>query len=335
MAAHVVGIGAPLCDYLLPVKRDFLSSVSGLKEGMERVDLETFYTLIAKSGQSPSVVAGGSCCNTLKGLAKLGWSTALLGSIGEDEIADIAVQSLRSYGVVPLLSQSASPTARVLCLIDPDGNRTFRSFFGASAELTETTFPSKKLGKPFLVHLEGYLILNGLLVECAMEAAVKSGARISYDLGSHELVAAHRTRLQALIERFVTVLFCNRDEMRALTGLGPEEGCAQMRRFCPLVVVLNGAQGCVVGDKNGQYVFPAHSVHPLDTTGAGDLFASGFLHGYLSEMPLRVCAELGLLLSSTVIQVLGAEISAEGWEEIFLKIKKIFVEKGEKTQRGA
>lgn len=314
----VLGIGAPICDYVIRVSDAFLRKIPGTKAGMQPVDLVTLQRLIALSGQQPTIVAGGSGANTIKGLARLGHRTALAGTIGTDEAAQYALASFKAYGVTTLFTQSEIPTSQVLCLVTPSGDRTFRSYMGASREfspddLTSTLFQGVKL-----VHVEGYTILYDHLLEEAMTLAQAAGAIISYDLGSHEIVASHRERILQVIDDFVDILFCNRDEVTALLEVDIEAGCRLLRQRCQVAVILLGGDGCLIGSENAQSYYPAYTANTVDTTGAGDLFASGFLHGYLKGSPLKECAHFGSVLGSSVIQVVGAEIPNERWEQIKL-----------------
>jgi sugar/nucleoside kinase (ribokinase family) len=313
---EILGIGAPIGDYILRVSDAFLRQLPGTKAGMQEIDLETLHRLIALSGQEPVIVAGGSGANTMKGLARLGHRVALAGKIGRDPIAQYAMDSFKAYGVKTLVTSTATPTSQVLCLVTPSGDRTFRSYMGASREFNSRDLTPDLFQGVRLVHIEGYAILNDNLLEAAMTLAQKAGAIISYDLGSHELVSSHRERILHVLEAFVDLLFCNRDEITALLGDDMEAGCDFVRERCEVAVILLGSDGCLVGSREARMHYPADQVNTVDTTGAGDLFASGFLHGYLNGHSLEECARFGAILGSSVIQVVGAEIPVERWEQI-------------------
>lgn len=283
---------------------------------MQEVDLETLHHLLERCQQKPLILAGGSGANTIKGLTRLGWQTALLGSIGNDAAGRTALSSLQEYGVRALFSPSDLPTTQVLCLVTPSGARTFRTYVGASRDLSTASVTPELFENVRLVHIEGYTIQYNGLVERVMQLAKAAGAMVSYDLGSHELVMAHQNRILGFLEHYVDVVFCNRDEIAALFNLDPEAGCARLRQLCKVAVVLLGKDGCIVGSGAGQRSWPAYRAKTVDTTGAGDLFAAGFLHGLLRSATLETCAQYGSLLGSSVIQVVGAEIPAETWDQL-------------------
>lgn len=313
---EILCIGAPICDYVLRVSDEYLDSVPGTKEGMQQIDRETLDRLIQGSGATPTLVAGGSGANTTKGLARLGHSTALWGCIGTDAAADYARKSLRAYGVTELLRTSTTPTTQVLCLVSPSGARTFRTYLGASREVSTADLHPTLFEGVKLVHIEGYAITYDGILERAMQLAKAAGATISYDVGSHDLVMAHQNRILGLLQQFVDVVFCNRDEISALLNQDPESGCARLLQLCKVAVVLLGKDGCIVGSGTGQRSWPAYEANILDTTGAGDLFASGFLHGRLMGASLEDCVRYGSLLGCSVIQVVGAEIPEPTWRRI-------------------
>lgn len=315
----VLAIGAPICDYVLQVSDSFLEAIPGLKNGMQMIDLETIRHLINASGGLPLPVAGGSGANTAKGLARLGHRIALLGKVGQDTEGSCSLASLQRHGVIPLINQTDIPTTQVLCLVEPNGSRTFRAFIGASKELTVDDLKPELFEGVRLVHIEGYTILYDGVLEKAMELAKRVGAKVSYDMGSHELVSLYRSRILNNLRECVDLLFCNRDELAALLQLAPDRGCAELVKLCDTVVILMGKNGCLVGRGVEQHFWPAYAANTVDTTGAGDLFASGFLHGYLQELPLKTCAHYGAILGSAVTEVVGAEIPEETWDSLKLK----------------
>lgn len=311
---EILGIGAPCLDYILKVNQNFLDSIPGPKEGMQPVDYETFLKILADSGVSPILVAGGSACNTIKGLAMLRRKCAILGKIGSDEAAKLILERLKSYGIIPLLKPSKTPTAQVASLVSEDGSRTFRTFLGAGSEMDSKHLDPAYLKKARLVHIEGYTLAKGSLAGEAVKAAKAAGAIVSFDLASFELALRHKSHIMEFLP-FVDVLFANAQEVESLTKKNPEEGCEELKKSVKVSVVFLGREGCLVGNEKHLDHFPAYPVDPIDTTGAGDLFASGFLHGYLSEKSMKTCAHYGALLGAAIVQVHGAEIPDHLWEE--------------------
>ena len=284
----VLGIGPAMVDYLLQVDHDFLARVPGPKNGMQVLDENAFQQLLQTSHVTPKRLAGGSCSNLLKGLARLGHRCALLGPIGTDDNATFFRQALSSYAITPLLLAKPVPTTRVLCLVDPHGHRTFRVAPGAARLLTPTDLPYNHFKGVQLVHLEGYSLQDSNILSTAMQHAQRTGAKISLDLSSHEIVAQFRHELLNLLRDYVDIVFCNEDEAKALSLRSAEAGCQLLRELCEIAVVSRGPDGCLVGHADGIDAFPAYPIKALDTTGAGDLFASGFLHGLLNQQPLSL-----------------------------------------------
>ncbi|NGX42736.1 MAG: 2-dehydro-3-deoxygluconokinase [Chlamydiae bacterium] len=313
---EILGVGAPLLDHLLIVNEEYLNQISGEKYGMETIDYPEMIQIIEGSGTVPKQIAGGSCANAIKGLASLGRKCAMTGKIGRDAIGEKVLENLQDLGVTPLLHYSTTPTAHVTCLITPDGKRTCRSYLGASREMGPSDLQPEHFEGVRLVHIEGYTLLCNGLTQKAMQLAKEKGALVSFDLGSFEIVNDHKNLILVLLEKYVDVVFANEDEIYALTGHHPKEGCSAISTLCKIAVVMIGKDGCWIGHNNTPHQYPSLQVEAIDTTGAGDLFASGFLHGYLAGMPLDACARWGAITGSTVVQIVGAEIPPERWEQI-------------------
>lgn len=317
----VIGIGAPVIDQILPISEEYLSQIPGNKGGMIAVDYESFLKIVAGSKAEALLIIGGSSSNTIKGLAQLGQKCAIIGKIGSDLAGKKFLESMLALGVTPLFLQSSSPTGQVACLVTPEGERTFRSFLGASSEMKADELIPEQFEKARLVHIEGYTLLAGTsLTQRAMELAKNANAKVSFDLASFEIVHDYKETIIDLISRHVDVLFANVEEIKALTGLPPEKGCSILKDICETVVVLAGKQGCWVGHRESIIYQPAFSVETIDTTGAGDLFASGFLHGYLTGQSLEECARFGAITGAAVVQVLGTDIPLKKWEEVKSKL---------------
>ncbi len=315
-APEVLGIGSPFWDYILRVSETFLDSNTKVKGGVEMIDATTFRRLIDKAETPVTLIAGGSCANVIKGLAHLGHSCALLGKVGSDEAGKIYIKRMRELGIVPLLIPAQAPTGQVIALVTPDGERTMRDFLGASSEMRpEDLSPDAFKGVKW-VHIEGYTLLAEGVAARAMQLAKEAGAGISFDLANFELVQRFKSEIIALVSRYVDLLFCNEEEAKILTLRDPPGSCALLRDLCKIAVVSMGKEGCWVASEEGEIRCTAYPVAPLDSTGAGDLFAAGFLHGYLTDKPLSDCASAGAKVAAAVVQVLGAEIPAVTWQSL-------------------
>lgn len=320
---EVLGIGAPIIDYVIEVSEEDLSTFSNGKGGMQVVNYQTFEKILHCASHPSEHFLGGSAANTIRGLANLGHSCAFTGKIGKDLAGRKFSEGMKTLGVhTKFLFSSDTPTAQVICLITPDKERTMRAFLGASGELEAEDLTPEMFEGVQLVHLEGYTLLKPKLARRAMEMAKAAGAIISFDLGSFEIVEANLDVIVELLSRYVTIVFANQDESHKLTQISPEKACSILKDFCDIAVVLLGKEGCLVGSGSKQIACSAFPVHsPIDTTGAGDLFASGFLHGYLRGHSLQDCAHFGALTGAAVVQVHGVEIPQPDWMLLKDKIK--------------
>lgn len=319
---RVLGIGASCIDLLLPVEEDFLEHVSGHKGGCALIDQEELDLLIKLKGTPPKIATGGSCANTIKGLACLHESCGFLSRIGRDHLGEHFAHYMKTLGVIDLFSHSSLPTTQTLCLITPDGARTMRTSIGCTQEMNEHFLSPEYFKGIELVHLDAYTLYNGHLTEQAMKMAKEAGAQVSIDLSSFEVASRYRETLMDLLPKYVDVVFANEEELKAFLGLGPREGCLKLQEMCSIAVVLMGSQGCLVGHQGECFHSPAFPAHLVDSTGAGDLFASGFLYGYLHRYPLPLCARLGNRLGGAIVEVQGAELPKERWEMIHAVLKK-------------
>lgn len=313
----ILGIGTPIIDYLFNTSNEYVVSLQGKRGGSILVDYPTLDHILKDHISSPKqMLAGGGSANTIKGLAKLGHSCAFFGKIGKDEAGKTFSSSLESYKIASLLSFSDLPTAQVACLITPDHDRTMRTFIGAGAEMNENDLTSELFKDVQLIHLEGYLMNRPGLVQKAMKLAKEAGATISFDLSSFEIVEEYRKPMSELLSKFVDIVFARGEEARMLTGLPPEKACDLLKDLTDIAVVKIGADGSMAATKTEKANQKAFKVNVIDTTGAGDLFASGFLHGFLLGKSLAECLRYGAYVASFVIQVPGAEIPESYWPEI-------------------
>lgn len=314
----ILGIGEACIDLLLPVSDKFLEMhVSGEKGGAQPISSQDLESIIEKSGQLPLLMSGGSCANALKGLAHLGMRCALLSTVGEDTLGHHFIQHLHQLNIASLIQHRNSQTARVLCLITPDGQRTMRFCLENRQKMAIDRLQVVNWNHVKHLHLESYLFAHGTLIEKAIQLAKQAHVSISIDLSSFEIVRQQRDRILRLLND-VTLVFANLDEIEALTGLPPHEGCLALPNKELIKVILLGKEGCLVSHQQHIFQSPAYPPkHVLDTTGAGDLFASGFLYGYLKGYTLKDCAALGNRLGSAAVEVEGAELPESSWRHLY------------------
>jgi sugar/nucleoside kinase (ribokinase family) len=315
----IAGIGSALVDILVRESDDFLSSTGAKKGGMTLVQDPKFIDgIVARTKEPPSIVAGGSACNTILGIGMLGQAARFIGKRGNDELGVLFEDALKKHNVEPLLFLSQSPTGRVLSIITPDAQRSMFTFLGASSE----TRPDEILPSHFkdvgLVHIEGYLLFNESLILSALKAAKASGAMVSLDLASFTVVEASKHILEDLVRDYVDILIANEDEARVFTGHNDEaKAFSSLAQKTATAVLKVGSRGSYISHKGKTArVGIMGSGAAIDTTGAGDLWASGFLYGLFNGYPIDKAGRLAAACGYEVCQVVGAQIPAEGWERI-------------------
>lgn len=317
MIPKILGIGAPCVDLIYRVDDAFLTA-HGINKGdsQKAANWLHFASIIddcLSQNYTPLMATGGSSSNTIKGLASLDNTASFLGKIGSDALGSFYSRSFAAAHVKSLLISSDIPTSQVAVFVTGDMQRTFLSFFGAGQALTADEVTAEIFTDAPFVHFEGYLLDDLILTEKAMKLAKAAGSPISLDLGCMRIVKSYGKEILRLLKNYATIAFANEEEIKALLGVSAEEGCAALAETCPIAVVQVGKKGCWVGSKQGIFSSPATKAKAVDTTGAGDLFACGFIHGHVRGYSLKDCAWLGNLLGGTVVTVFGAEIPHEKW----------------------
>lgn len=308
----VVGIGNAIVDIIGRCNDAFLAAHGAPKGHMRLVDAETVATLYKAMG--PAIeISGGSAANTMTGIASLGGKAAFIGKIADDELGQIFGHDIRAAGVAfqTKPSGSAQPTARSLILVTPDGERTMNTFLGAAPELDQREVDADLIAAGQVVYLEGYLF-DRPEAKAAFRQAVKiakgAGRKVALTLSDSFCVDRHRAEFLDLIRAGVDVLFANESEITSLYRVGSfDEAVRQSRGACEIAVLTRSAKGSLIlsGEK-AITVAPEPVARVVDTTGAGDLYAAGFLYGLTAGKPLETCGRLGSLAAAEIISHVGA-----------------------------
>ena len=323
----VLGLGNALVDIMTQLDHDRYLNAFGLPKGsMTLVDTHRSKKIYDETIHLQKTVrSGGSAANTIHGLANLGVETGFIGKIGTDEMGKVFHDDMISAGINAHLSQSQVSTGRAVALISPDTERTFATYLGAAIQLNRHDLSSELFSQYNIFHIEGYIVQNHSLLEDALKLAQLMNLKISLDLASFNVVDQNREFLEEMLKEYVDVVFANEDEARSLTGKEPAEALDQLARLCEIAVVKVGKEGSLLASRqltvdSRQYaagsrqikigVIPVKSV---DTTGAGDLYASGFLYGLVNGYDLEKCGRTGAILAGKVIEVIGPKIDAERW----------------------
>lgn len=316
-APEILGVGSPLVDFVLEVDEEFMStSVSGERGGMEVVDEPAIRGLIESSGHSPVRSAGGAASNTTVGMASLGCRAAFMGSVGKDEHAEFYRSALLEHDCQPWLVEHAEHhTGQVVSLVTADAERTMRTYLGAAADLEVAQITPARFAGVKLVMLEGYALFNHDLTWAVARSATEAGCKLALDLASFEVVRANQHVIEQLLDDHVDLVFANEDEAEAWRG-GTEQALADLSQRCEVAVVKLGAEGAWIAQGDQHQHVAADRVEAIDTTGAGDCWAAGFLAGYLRDLPLQRCGQLGAMCGAAVVQVAGAQLPREQWAPI-------------------
>ncbi len=309
----VVAIGNAIVDVLAPSDDAFLAEHALTKGGMQLIDTETAETLYANMGTGKEI-SGGSAANTLAGLAALGKRCAFIGQVCDDQLGAVFTHDVRALGIrydTPAL-KGDMPTARCLILVTPDAQRTMNTFLGASQFLPESALDLDLIRSASILYLEGYLWdpeQPRAAMRAAIEAAKGAGRKVAFTLSDGFVIERHRDDFVQLIDQgLIDILFSNENEIQSLAQIDNfDEAVAAFSGRVPVLVSTRSEKGAIAVVDGVRYeVAAAHVSQIIDTTGAGDLFAAGFLAGHVEELDVHHCLELGAVAAAEVISHWGA-----------------------------
>ena len=322
---RIIGIGNALLDVLLRLDSDDTLSEMGVKKGaMDLIDEPRMKEIQkAQSGLQRSEAPGGSVCNTMRAMARLGANVGYIGKIGDDNEGRIYEEETKKAGVTPFFVQTEGISGCSTVLISPDGERTMATFLGPAASLSDGEIPDSILRQYDCLYMEGYLISNEKLFLPVLKRAKSLGLKVALDLSNFNIVNGFKELLKDVIPVYVDILFSNESEAEAYTGLPADEAVDVISEDVEISVVTIGKDGVLVKNATRKAHEPAQDSNVVDTTGAGDNFAAGFLYGYTRGASLEQSVRIGSILSGNVIETVGAQIHEERWEQIKLKVEAI------------
>jgi sugar/nucleoside kinase (ribokinase family) len=310
----VVGIGNALVDVLSHESDEFVAAQGMVKGTMALIDTERAEALY--DAMHPAVeISGGSCANTMVGLASFGSSAAFIGRVRTDQLGEVYAHDLRAAGVRFETSPATEgfPSGRCLIVVTPDAERTLNTYLGASAELGESDVDDDLVADASITYLEGYLWDSPgaqLAYRAAAARAHEAGRRVALTLSDLFAVERHRETFLDLVAESVDILFANEAEICGLYETDDfDTAVGRVTGHCEVAALTRSEQGAVILRGEEVHVVPAHPIPGgklVDTTGAGDLYAAGFLHGFTRGYDLDLCGRLGALAASEVISHLGA-----------------------------
>ena len=307
----VVGIGNALVDVIAHADDSFIRRQELEKGSMTLIDTDRAMQLYTALG-SAIEMSGGSAANTVCGVSSFGGRAAYIGKVGHDDLGDVFGHDMLAVGVhfSPGRKLDGVPTGRCIIVVTPDAQRTMNTYLGVSSFMDPHDIDEALVAAGKVLYMEGYLFDRDDAKRAFRRAAAiahRAGREVSLSLSDSFCVDRHREDFRALVADEVDILFGNEKELLSLYETDTfEAAIAAIRRDSSLAVITRGSSGATIITREDIVDVPAENVpHVVDTTGAGDMFASGFLYGYTNDMPLEVCGRLGSLAAGEVISHVG------------------------------
>jgi sugar/nucleoside kinase (ribokinase family) len=307
----IIGIGNAIVDVLSQEDDSFIAGHDLNRGGMTLIDVDRAHSLRA-SMRSTTEVSGGSCANTMACAASLGGNVAYIGKVRDDELGTVFVDDIRSTGVVFRTAPAAAGpgTARSLIVVTPDGERTMNTYLGACVELSRDDVDEELVSQAKVAYFEGYLWDSRPALEAVHEAiaiAHAAGRKVAVNLSDAGCVDRHLVAFREAVANDVDILFANTSELSALTAADAfEDALAELTAHDVVVVATRSEKGSIIAFGDDRHEIPAEPVpEVVDTTGAGDAYAAGFLHGYTRGYDLPTCGRLGAISAAEIVSHIG------------------------------
>ncbi len=324
---RVIGIGNALTDMLVNLKSDTVLGKYKLAKGSMTLVNSEFQNDIAKSvaGMPYSLSLGGSAGNTIRAMAQLGCKVGFIGKVGVDKTGDFFEQALVNLGVEPIIFRGTDRSGRCISLVSHDGERTMATSLGAALELSHTEIMPTVFDGYDCLYIEGYLVQDHALIGNVVKSAKQCGLKVAIDLASFNVVEENLDFLRSLVSDYVDIIFANEDEARVFSGEEePLNALQYISQMCELSIVKIGTKGALI--KRGEetvHVGIMAAAKRVDTTGAGDFYAAGFLAGMCESLTLRQCGTIGAITAGKVIEVVGTTFGEDAWNDIHRLVSKV------------
>ncbi len=312
------GIGSALMDFLVEMEDKELVELSLEKGSMTLISEDESKKLMKKlESYNVRTAPGGSTANTLAGIAALGGRVAFCGKVGHDLYGEVYEQKSADCGVCSRIRKhSSKATGHAITFITPDSERTFATHLGASIHLKKEDVLEEDIVKSRIFHTEGYQLEDAGLKETAMHAlslAKKNCVMVSIDLADAGLVKRNLGQMREIAREYADIVFANEKEAFAFAGMPdsgrPEDALEELSKYCKTAVVKIGAKGSLVKQGNKSFRIEPFIAKAVDTTGAGDMYAAGFLFGISRGLPVDVCGRIGSWAASKVVAQVGARLN--------------------------
>ena len=307
----IIGIGNAIVDVICKVNDDFLTNNQLTKSTMKLVD-ETEFKKLLSNLKIEETVSGGSVANSIVGLAQLGNKVGFIGKVSNDDLGNKYEEGLKKEKVKYFYSKKKEPipTGTCLILITPDSERTMITFLGTAGKINGSDVDVGAIKKSKILFLEGYLWDEGEPKE-AFNKAIKNSNKVAMSLSDLFCVERHKPHFLELVKNKIDITFANEQEIMSLINVKKFENVVEFsKKIGKLIVITRGEKGAIAIKDNEVVECKAEkNLKIIDLTGAGDLFASGFLHGYINNMSIKKSLEKGTEMSSKIIQKIGARLS--------------------------
>jgi len=305
MKYDVFGIGNTLIDLMYQVDDEHLFA-HRLKKGVMHLLDDSQVEDILKKHRHVKVIPAGATTNTLMGISALGGKCILFGKVGKGQYGDMYEDIITRAGVESRIMRSDAKTGKVLNFVTKDAERTFGVNLGAAVQMRPEEIMQSDIEDSKCFYFTGYEYeSSNSTVQRAMDIAKKSTVKVAVDLADPELIKRNLKALKKFVKS-VDILFLNETEAESFTGLGPKEAAEMLGKFIHIVIVKNGARGSFISAGKKLYRIKPASAKAIDTTGAGDLYAAGFLYGYLNGSSISNAGELGSYMGAKITEQVGA-----------------------------
>ncbi len=323
----VIGIGNALTDMLVNLRSDQVLEKFDLPRGSMSLVNSEQQKEISKSvsGLPYTLSLGGSADNTIRAMARLGCKVGFIGKVGRDSTGDFFESALENLGIQPFILRGEERSGKCVSLVSPDGERTLVTHLGAAVEMKAEDLTPEIFDGYDCLYVEGYLVQDHNLIRGAIRMAKELGLKVAIDLASFNVVEENVDFLREVISEYVDIVFANEDEARAFSGEEePVNALQYISTMCDLVIVKIGMRGALI--KRGSevsHVGIMAAAKRVDTTGAGDFYAAGFLAGMCEGLSLRQCGTIGAITAGKVIEIVGTTPTEEAWDDVARLVKRV------------
>ena len=323
----VIGIGNALTDMLVNLRSDEVLEKFDLPRGSMSLVNSEQQKEISKSvsGLPYTLSLGGSADNTIRAMARLGCQVGFIGKVGRDSTGDFFESALDNLGIQPFILRGEERSGKCVSLVSPDGERTLVTHLGAAVEMkAEDLTPAIFEGYDCL-YVEGYLVQDHNLIRGAIRMAKELGLKVAIDLASFNVVEENLEFLREVISEYVDIVFANEDEARVFSGEEePVNALQYISTMCDLVIVKIGMRGALIKNCGEvSHVGIMAAAKRVDTTGAGDFYAAGFLAGMCEGLSMRQCGTIGAITAGKVIEIVGTTPTEEAWDDVARLVKRV------------